>query len=132
MADTLTGSESTTKHSTSMKWVPLRNSVAEWPKLLSTAAPGSPMAPSRIACRTAWRSGLYRLVWSTLSRTPLASHASIILSASSRLVASGFSTKMPFTPALAACTVAAACVWSPVVTPTMSRSSFASISPRSV
>ena len=60
-------------------------------------------------------------MWSTDRTVPLLSQAATMRAASSTVVASGFSQKMPLTPASAASTTSWAWALSPVATETMSR-----------
>ena len=116
----------------SIMWVPFLNIMALGPPNVPTMVVSLPMAPRLTSSRTCIHMGMKRREWSTVITTPFSSQAAMSLSASSRLVASGFSQKMPFTPASAASTPSMAWVWSPVAMVSMSRSDSRSISLKSV
>ena len=70
-------------------------------------------------CASVWAAD-QRRVWSTDNSTPARSHAAIMRSASSSVVAIGFSQNTARAPASAEATVRSAWTWSPVTTLTMS------------
>ena len=80
----------------------------------------SPIAPASISSFARWKKGSQRRVCSTVSSVPLSSTAAIILSASARVVASGFSQRIAGMPRSAASTTMKACLSSGVATSRMS------------
>ena len=85
-----------------MIWVPLRNIMARGPPWYAKMVLSGPIRPARTSSRTLCIRGFHRREWLTWIGTPRSAHTRIILSASSRLVASGFSHMTPLTPEVAA------------------------------
>ncbi len=98
------------------------------PPVSSTISRSSPISPEWTTSRTLFQNGDQRRSVPTTVLTPARFAASIIRSASASEQASGFSQKMPWTPAWAAAQTISQCSGQCVVTLTMSGSISASIS----